>query len=284
LFGYAKSDNPDLITYGVYGIANNGAGIYGLGGSIFPGVFGRQENSTGVMGVSGTFPQCGINPMFINIKSGICGWSYDPNNYAGYFSGAPYASRVMIEADTYNINELDQPSLIFSQDGGAVQGQMGFFNGNNIFTIKTPSIYSVALGTNDTNRLTINKDGELRMWGGAKCINGATWVNSSSMEYKKDITPISAQTYQNLLNKLDDIEIVQYLYKTEPEGSKPRIGVISENTPDELTSEDKKGIDTSKAIGYLLAVLKAQEQKIEMQGQKIVEMQEEISNLKRKRR
>lgn len=43
---------------------------------------------------------------------------------------------LLIEADTNNLGESDQPSLTLSQDGGQVIGKLGYFDGSNDLTLR----------------------------------------------------------------------------------------------------------------------------------------------------
>lgn len=58
---------------------------------------------------------------------------------------------LLLEADSDNVNENDQPRLTFSQDGGAMQTSLGFFNGTDDFGIQT----------NGTSMFTIQADGDV---------------------------------------------------------------------------------------------------------------------------
>ncbi len=76
-------------------------------------------------------------------------------------SGGTGSVNLRITADTDNSNEADQPSLTFSQDGGIVTGQVGYFNSSNQLTLKNDFNESLHLGTNNTNRFTILGNGNV---------------------------------------------------------------------------------------------------------------------------
>ena len=77
---------------------------------------------------------------------------------------------ILIEADTGNVNESDNPSIHFRQDGGAVTGIMGFEgNAGNLFTntlentlfLGTNTNYPLQFMTNSNVRMTIEQGGDV---------------------------------------------------------------------------------------------------------------------------
>lgn len=66
---------------------------------------------------------------------------------------------LLIEADTNNVGEADQPSIVLVQDGGAVEGRLGYFDSSNRLTLMNVYSDKLFLGTNDLNRLTIASNG-----------------------------------------------------------------------------------------------------------------------------
>ena len=53
-----------------------------------------------------------------------------------HVSGGVGAVEILIEADTNNNGEEQHPTITMTQDGGNQVGQIGFFNGNNTFTMR----------------------------------------------------------------------------------------------------------------------------------------------------
>jgi len=53
-----------------------------------------------------------------------------------HVSGGTGSVQVLIEADTDNSGEGDQPSIKFTQDGGTVSASIGFFDATNVFEIR----------------------------------------------------------------------------------------------------------------------------------------------------
>lgn len=67
------------------------------------------------------------------------------------------AVQMILEADTDNVNENDQPSIRMSQDGGVISGSIGFFDGGNRFEIRTEDFGG---GATD---LVLAPDGAIRL-------------------------------------------------------------------------------------------------------------------------
>lgn len=108
--------------------------------------------------------------------------------------------------------------------------------------------------------------------GGVRVGNGAAgwgpiWASvfniASSLEFKQDITSVSDEEISQTLNKLKTIELSRYRFKGEKKTDKLHFGLLTENAPEEILSEDKKFISFGDAIGYLFAIAKAQQQEIE---------------------
>ena len=62
---------------------------------------------------------------------------------------------ILLEADTDNVTETDNPRIQFSQDGGIVQGRIGYTGGANTFEVINQYNDSLILGQNNLARLTL---------------------------------------------------------------------------------------------------------------------------------
>lgn len=96
---------------------------------------------------------------------------------------------------------------------------------------------------------------------GAYC-DGTQWVGVSSKTSKRDIQMLDARDYEEILKKLDETEVVRYRYKAQDD-DELHIGVIAEDAPEEIVDQQRKGVRTGDAIGFLLAALKAQQEQIQ---------------------
>ncbi len=78
-----------------------------------------------------------------------------------HVSGGTGSVNILIEADTDNSGEADQPSITLRQDGGTIEGRLGYFNSTNQLTLKNVYNNALHLGTNNVNRLTILGNGNV---------------------------------------------------------------------------------------------------------------------------
>jgi len=97
--------------------------------------------------------------------------------------------------------------------------------------------------------------------GGAYC-SGTNWVNASSRSLKKNIAELSPAELQAALAELAQTQVVRYEYKSETSGEQ-HIGLIAEDAPGAIATPERDGINTADAIGWLIAVAKAQQAEIE---------------------
>jgi hypothetical protein len=88
------------------------------------------------------------------------------------------------------------------------------------------------------------------------------WNTFSSREYKKDITTLSDAEYREVLSALEELEVVRYRYNGDSNDRELRMGVIAEDAPSQLVTEDRKALSHADAIGFLLAAIKAQQEEI----------------------
>ena len=98
-----------------------------------------------------------------------------------------------------------------------------------------------------------------------------------------DIEPLSDSEIQNLTDTLNEIEIVRYLYKKESSQTPPRIGMIAEEMPEVLATEDRRGMDLGRHVGFLMGVVKALKAENDKNSEMIEELRSEIESLKASR-
>lgn len=118
--------------------------------------------------------------------------------------------------------------------------------------------------------------------GGAVC-NGTTWTDGSSRDFKKNIERLSDEDLQSLFAVLDQVDMVSYLYKQEPDTASERVGVIAEELPDVLASADHKGLELGRNVGFLMGVVKALKSENDKNAEMIAELRAEIEALKASR-
>jgi hypothetical protein len=109
--------------------------------------------------------------------------------------------------------------------------------------------------------------------GGYYSASDHQWHNGSSRSLKQDIAPNEV----DVMGILDDVEIVQYRFRTETAENPDapyHVGFIAEDTPEMLSGKDRNSMSTGDCIGLLLAVVKEQQKEIE-------KLKTEMSELKR---
>ncbi len=164
----------------------------------------------------------------------------------------------------------------FKLNASTAQGQIG-----------THSNHKLNIVTNNTNRITIEANGDvgigqsspsylLHLGGGAYCDGGA-WIPGSSREYKENISPVSLGDAMNALERLDP---VKYNYKTNP--AEDYLGFIAEDVPELVATRERKGINTMDVVAVLTKVVKEQNRLLKNQGETIDMLKEEINRLKEK--
>jgi hypothetical protein len=97
--------------------------------------------------------------------------------------------------------------------------------------------------------------------GGSYC-DASGWHNGSSRALKKDIAAMTPEEMRELAAQLEELEVVRFRYKLQDD-DKLHVGVIAEDAPDVLVSARHDALSTGDAIGFLLAVAKAQQAEIE---------------------
>jgi len=88
--------------------------------------------------------------------------------------------RILLEADTDNIDESHNPSIIFRQDGGAVTGRVGYITSTNSFEVMNEFGENLILGTSNLERMRIDLDGRVGF--------GATPNNFGNLFFNRTLT------------------------------------------------------------------------------------------------
>ena len=168
---------------------------------------------------------------------------------------------ILIEADTDNVTESDNPKIKFRQDGGAVEAQI-MLTANNDFLID--QLYS----------------GEDILFGFAGVTKG-TMTNAGNLTMTGDVTAFSDERFKTNIETLDGKKALQMRGVTFEKDGKQGSGVIAqelEKIAPELvhTSDDDmqtKSVAYGNLAGYLIEAIKDQQAMIE-------ELQKEIKELK----
>ena len=70
---------------------------------------------------------------------------------------------ILLEADTDNSNENDNPRIMFSQDGGGATARIGYTDGLNTFEVFNEYGDDLLFGTNNTERMRIKNAGNVEI-------------------------------------------------------------------------------------------------------------------------
>jgi hypothetical protein len=113
---------------------------------------------------------------------------------------------------------------------------------------------------------------------------GYAWNTFSSRQYKKDISVFSQQDIQRVFSEIDNLNIVRFRYKKEKPDDPLRIGLIVEEAPQELLTDDGTTISTTNTIGFLVAGIQTLKSENEALEKDITKLEKAISALEKKKR
>ncbi|MEW6682908.1 MAG: tail fiber domain-containing protein [Nitrospirota bacterium] len=123
---------------------------------------------------------------------------------------------------------------------------------SNKAIVTDPRAGNIGFGvTNPTERLEV-----------AGNVRATAYLTGSSRELKKGITPLGQNDYAKIMDQINDLQMVRYLYKTE-DNRQPHLGVIAEESPKEILDETGKAVSLADYAGFILAGLKAQSEEIQ---------------------
>jgi hypothetical protein len=104
----------------------------------------------------------------------------------------------------------------------------------------------------------------------------------SSREKKQDIKHLSDKEEDKILDSLSKMQMARFRYKDERFNKKVHLGIITEESPDQLLTVDKKAIELVDYISYAVTAIKAQQRQIKVQQSQIDELKKEIRRLQKK--
>ncbi len=139
------------------------------------------------------------------------------------------------------------------------------------------SNHPLRLIVNSAWKLRLNTDNSLSMASGASCTAGGTWTNASSRSLKENIQDLGSVEAMDTFNRLNP---VKYNYKVDK--SEKHVGFISEDVPELVATQDRKGMSPMDVVAVLTKVIQEQQKAIQLQQQSIKEQQKAIDELKEK--
>jgi hypothetical protein len=104
--------------------------------------------------------------------------------------------------------------------------------------------------------------------------DGATWVNASSRELKKNIKEVTAE---EAIKTVESLMPVSYVYK---EGNQDtHVGFIAEDVPEMVATPDRKGLESMDIAAVLTKVVQEQQRMLKEQKEAMVKLQGKIISL-----
>jgi hypothetical protein len=104
------------------------------------------------------------------------------------------------------------------------------------------------------------------------------WLKPSSREYKTNIEYLNDDEYRKMLSRISELKVARYRYKEEINTQSPdQIGLISEELPAEVLSQDGKAVEMYRLLTYAIGAMKAQQAQIEAQSLRLEQLEAMLS-------
>ncbi len=133
-------------------------------------------------------------------------------------------------------------------------GQIGLYD-------RDSTAYRVTVGTEGNVGIGVDVASERLEVAGNIRATGYLQANSyncnSSRDLKKDVTPVSPDENRAILQRIRELQLVRYRYKEEDAERKPHLGLIAEDSPADLLSENGRAVSLYDYVGYLTAGMQA---------------------------
>jgi len=180
---------------------------------------------------------------------------------------------LLLEADTDNVTETDNPFIRFEQDASAVAARIGYASGTNDFEIYNEYNSNLYLGTNNANRAVLGQTGDWTVTG-----NVTAYGSVSDIRRKENVEIIP-----NAIDKVKTLDGITFNFKDKPE--ERMTGVIAQQVMEVLPEavyehetiekEQTYAVHYGNMVGLLIEAVKEQQKQIE-------ELKEEVSSLRSK--
>ncbi len=167
-----------------------------------------------------------------------------------------YDEVAMFRAGNGNTRFHASGAMVFFVDNDNNSGGGGqftiFAHDNEIYGDTATRLFWVGHGDPQWTRY-------LSLGNGAHCTAGGAWVDGSSREYKKNISPLSLKAAHKTLSQLRP---VTFNYKTVSDPDQ-YVGFIAEDVPELVATHDRKSMSPMDVVGVLTRVVQDQEKRIQ---------------------
>ena len=136
---------------------------------------------------------------------------------------------------------------------------------NRTKTLNTSDNGNVGIGTQNPNY-------DLEVVGD---VAANSFVNVSTRNSKKNISYINENDKNDFISKIKNLKIAKYDYKTDSGNSAQRLGLIAEESPLEILSASRKGVDLYKLTTLALGGIQAQQKELDDIKNKIAKLDSE---------
>jgi len=144
---------------------------------------------------------------------------------------------------------------------------------DNAIMLQAVGRQSVSFPTGNVGIGTTSPTHLIQLAGGAYS-DGATWVNASSRELKKDIMEVSTE---EALKTVESLKPVTYVYKKGNQDT--HVGFIAEDVPEMVATPDRKGIESMDIAAVLTKVVQEQQRMLKDQQATMQQLQDKIVSL-----
>ena len=102
------------------------------------------------------------------------------------------------------------------------------------------------------------------------------WTDASTREAKENIRPVD---YNEMPKLLRQVEMRRFNYKDPSDGGIDRFGLIAEEVPDFLASQERKGIAAKDIASFALAGVKFMHHKMQAMEREVKRLKRELATL-----
>lgn len=181
------------------------------------------------------------------------------------------SGRFVAYSDNFNPATSLTDSVVLMSETDA-SGGLVLYGQSAPIRFMTPSFTDERMRITSTGNVGIGESNPiypLDMGSGAHVTAGGVWTDASSREYKTAIQELSSRDALDVFNELNP---VTFRYNKEP--GELHAGFIAEDSPDLITSGDKKGVAAMDVVAVLTKVVQQQQVEIDELKQRLSQLEE----------